>query len=43
MAMTELLDKAFAEASKLPGQKQDEVATWILAALARWRPEKQVT
>ncbi len=37
--MTELLEKAFAEVSKLPQQEQDAVATWILEELAserRW-------
>jgi hypothetical protein len=28
--MTELLEKAFVEASKLPMQEQDELAQWIL-------------
>jgi hypothetical protein len=31
--MTELLEKAFAEAAKLPEQDQNSVATWILAEL----------
>ena len=31
--MTELLQKAFQEASKLPDQEQDAVATWLLAGL----------
>jgi hypothetical protein len=40
--MTELLDKAFAEASKLPSRQQDEVAAWILGKLAaEWHPEKR--
>ena len=37
--MTELLEKAFAEAIKLPKQEQDALATWILKELAsenRW-------
>lgn len=37
--MTELLEKAFAEASKLPMQEQDVLANWILEELAserRW-------
>ncbi len=37
--MTELLEKAFAEVSKLPQQEQDAFATWILEELAserRW-------
>jgi hypothetical protein len=37
--MTELLEKAFAEASKLPSGEQDALATWILDELAserRW-------
>ena len=32
--MTELLQKAIAELSKLPEQEQDEYATWILKSLA---------
>ena len=37
--MTELLEKAFTEASKLPTQEQDALAAWILEELAseqRW-------
>ena len=37
--MTKLLEKAFAEASKLPPEEQEALATWILAELAserRW-------
>ena len=37
--MTELLEKAFAEASKLSQQEQDALAIWILDELAstmRW-------
>ena len=37
--MTELLEKAFAEAVKLPEQEQEALATWILEELAserRW-------
>lgn len=37
--MSKLLEKAFAEVSKLPQQEQDAVATWILEELAserRW-------
>lgn len=37
--MTELLEKAFTEASKLPMQEQDALAAWILEELAserRW-------
>ncbi len=37
--MTELLEKAFAEASKLPKGEQDAVAGWLLEELAserRW-------
>ncbi len=37
--MTELLEKAFAEATKLPEPEQDRLATWILDELAserRW-------
>ena len=37
--MTALLEKAIAEISKLPPEKQEEVATWVLAELkseARW-------
>jgi len=38
-SMTELLEKAFAEASGLPEEDQNSFATWILAELAseqRW-------
>jgi len=35
--MTELLDKAFADASKLPKSQQDELAAWILGKLAARR------
>jgi len=31
--MTELLSKAFSEASKLPPQEQDVMASWILSEL----------
>jgi len=37
--MTELLQKAFAEAAKLPEEEQDALAAWILQELAserRW-------
>ena len=37
--MTELLEKAFAEASGLPEEDQNSLATWILAELSsdqRW-------
>jgi hypothetical protein len=37
--MTELLKKAFSEASLLPPEEQDELAQWLLAELAsekRW-------
>jgi hypothetical protein len=37
--MTELLNKAFAEAAKLPDGEQEALAAWILAELAserRW-------
>lgn len=37
--MTELLEKAFSAASKLPKKEQDALATWILKELAseqRW-------
>jgi hypothetical protein len=37
--MTGLLEKAFAEISKLPRQEQDAIAVWILEELAserRW-------
>jgi hypothetical protein len=37
--MTELLEKAFAEATKLPEPEQDRLATWILDELSseqRW-------
>ena len=39
MAVTQLLEKAFAEASKLPQTEQDALAQWILEELAserRW-------
>jgi hypothetical protein len=32
--MTELIEKAIAEISKLPEQQQDELATWILEKLS---------
>ena len=35
--MTKNLDKAFAEASKLPARQQDALARWILAELAAER------
>jgi hypothetical protein len=38
--MTELLEKAFAEAAKLPAEAQDALAEWILEELAaekRWQ------
>jgi hypothetical protein len=35
--MTELLEKAFTEASKLPLQEQDALANWILEELASER------
>jgi hypothetical protein len=37
--MTRLLEKAFAEATKLPKRDQDELAKWVLAEIAaeeRW-------
>ena len=37
--MTKLLEKAFAEATKLPKKDQDELARWVLAEIAaeeRW-------
>lgn len=37
--MTELLEKAFAEAAKLPAREQDALAAWILDEVAseqRW-------
>jgi hypothetical protein len=37
--MTELLEKAFTEVSKLPKQEQDNFAAWILEEIAsehRW-------
>ena len=37
--MTELLERAFQEAARLPVAQQDEIATWILAELEaemRW-------
>ena len=37
--MTRLLEKAFAEATKLPKKDQDELARWVLAEIAaeeRW-------
>jgi hypothetical protein len=38
--MTELLQKAFSEAAKLPAPEQDALAGWILSELAskvRWQ------
>ena len=35
--MTELLEKAFAEATRLPEQDQNSLASWILAELASER------
>jgi hypothetical protein len=38
--MTELLEKAFSEAAKLPAPEQDALAGWILSELAseaRWQ------
>jgi len=38
--MTELLEKAFAEAARLPAGDRDELAAWILEELAseqRWQ------
>jgi hypothetical protein len=38
-AMTELLERAIAEISKLPNEKQDAIASWILEELEdeeRW-------
>jgi len=38
--MTELLEKAFSEVSKLPQQEQDSFAAWIIEELAsehRWQ------
>jgi hypothetical protein len=40
--MTERLEKAFAEASKLPLEEQDALARWLLEELAserRWEQE----
>jgi hypothetical protein len=37
--MTELLKKAFSEASRLPPEEQDQLARWLLAEFAsekRW-------
>jgi hypothetical protein len=37
--MTQLLEKAFAEAARLPAQEQDALATWIIEELEsdrRW-------
>ena len=37
--MTDLLEKAFAEASKLPEREQDAIASWLLEELEderRW-------
>ena len=37
--MTPLLERAFAEAAKLPAEQQDDVAAWLLdelASEARW-------
>ncbi len=37
--MTKLLEKAFAEATKLPKKDQDKLARWVLAEIAaeeRW-------
>lgn len=37
--MTDLLEKAFANASKLPPREQDVIAKWLLAEIevdARW-------
>lgn len=37
--MTQLLEKAFAEAASLPEEDQDSLASWLLAELAaerRW-------
>ncbi len=31
--MTQLLEKAFAEAARLPAQEQDALATWIIEEL----------
>ena len=33
-AVTEMLERALAQLSKLPPPKQDEVAAWLLAASA---------
>jgi len=35
--MTELLEKAFAEAARLPEQDQNSFASWLLAELASER------
>ena len=35
--MTELLERAFAEAAKLPAKRQNEVARWLLDELASGR------
>ena len=32
--MTKLLEKAFAEATKLPKREQDRLAKWVLAEIA---------
>ena len=37
--MTQLLERAFAEAARLPAEQQDSVAAWLLEELAsedRW-------
>ena len=39
--MTELLERAFSEATKLPESEQNELARWILAELeSEWRWEE---
>lgn len=38
--MTELLEKAIAEASKLPESKQDRVASWLLEELSLEQEEE---
>jgi hypothetical protein len=41
--MTELLEKAFAEAAKLPEQEQDSFASWLLEELASYREAAAIT
>lgn len=39
--MTELLQKAIAEISKLPDEQQDEIASWLLERLAADQSEAE--